>query len=104
MGKFIDLTGKRFGRLTVLARAENDKHRNIRWYCHCDCGNFTTVTRGGLRSGDSQSCGRHKGNRGAKPINLLGERYGKLVVLAEAGRSRWGDYYGIVSAIVDSFI
>lgn len=90
MGKFIDLTDKRFGKLTVLARGDKDRHGNMRWYCHCDCGNFTTVLGGSLKSGASQSCGcGHKG--GSEPIGLLGKRYGKLVVLAEAGRSRWGE-------------
>lgn len=90
MGKFIDLTDKRFGKLTVLARGNKDKYGNIRWYCHCDCGNFTTVFGGDLRSGASQSCGcRCVG--GSSPINLLGKRYGKLVALAEVGRSKWGE-------------
>jgi len=31
MGKFIDLTGQRFGRLTVLKRVGSDKHKNALW-------------------------------------------------------------------------
>jgi hypothetical protein len=59
MGKKIDLTGQKFGRLTVLydaARALN-KARMIMWRCLCDCGVETLVTTGELRSGGTKSCG-----------------------------------------------
>lgn len=36
MGKALDLKGKRFGRLTVLERAENDRHKNSQWWCKSD--------------------------------------------------------------------
>lgn len=46
-GKFIDLTNKRFGRLTVLKRANNiaDPSGRARpaWLCKCDCGNECIV-------------------------------------------------------------
>ena len=45
MGKFVDLTGKRFGRLTVISRAEKDKFGHPRWLCRCDCGNDTISLR-----------------------------------------------------------
>jgi hypothetical protein len=52
----LNLTGKRFGRLTVVRLAE--KHDNgRRWLCRCDCGNETTVPVGHLRSGNTGSCG-----------------------------------------------
>jgi hypothetical protein len=37
LGKFIDLTGKEFGRLKVIKRAENDKYGHSMWWCQCDC-------------------------------------------------------------------
>lgn len=56
MGKpLIDLTGRRFGRLTVLERAGfNGK---TLWRCVCDCGNETTALSSNLRKGMSRSCG-----------------------------------------------
>ena len=57
MGKFIDLTGQRFGKLTVIKRIENDKYKNARWLCRCDCGNENKVTTNMLRRGNSKSCG-----------------------------------------------
>lgn len=57
MGRFIDLTGQRFGRLVVLERAEDDKNKNPRWRCRCDCGNETVVLGHHLRTGNTRSCG-----------------------------------------------
>lgn len=57
MGNYIDLTGQRFGQLTVLYRVENNNRGEIQWLCHCDCGNDTIVTSGHLRSGSTKSCG-----------------------------------------------
>jgi hypothetical protein len=53
----IDLTGRRFGRLTVVAldpiRAPD---RQARWLCRCDCGNTIITKAGHLKSGGSASC------------------------------------------------
>ena len=56
MGKYIDLTGKKFGRLTVIERAEN-KGKSVMWVCKCECKNITIVRPENLRSGRTQSCG-----------------------------------------------
>lgn len=50
-----DLTGQRFGRLTVLGRKQNDK-KNI-WLCQCDCGNTAFVYKHDIVSGKTKSCG-----------------------------------------------
>lgn len=52
-----DLIGVRFGRLTVVERAENDKHCHSRWVCLCDCGNVKIVAARHLLSGNTMSCG-----------------------------------------------
>jgi len=51
-----DITGKRFGRLVVTGRSDNEKHK-VRWICKCDCGNETIVTADSLLSGKTKSCG-----------------------------------------------
>lgn len=56
MGALIDLTGERFGRLTVLRRVENDG-RGVRWECVCDCGNKKVAHSHELRYGKTRSCG-----------------------------------------------
>lgn len=43
MPKFQDLTGMKFGRLTVIEQVGRDKHGSIKWKCRCECGNYTTV-------------------------------------------------------------
>lgn len=58
MPKVIDLTGKRFGRLTVIERNEKTtKSCSVYWKCICDCGNETIVSRNSLRSSHTKSCG-----------------------------------------------
>ena len=57
MGKCIDLTGERFGKLVVLKRHHKDKHRNFYWLCKCDCGNETVVQSNNLKNGNVKSCG-----------------------------------------------
>jgi hypothetical protein len=55
--KAIDLIGQRFGRLTVLGRAENNKHGKAQWTCECDCGSLKRVCGRNLMGGDTRSCG-----------------------------------------------
>lgn len=55
-GKAKDLTGQRFGRLTVIERAENYKGR-VMWLCKCDCGTVKPVRSDCLCNGATQSCG-----------------------------------------------
>lgn len=66
-----DLTGKKFGRLTVVARAEDYwqpcGRRKISWLCQCDCGSEPVVIRGQyLKNGKTQSCGCLQRERTAK--------------------------------------
>lgn len=57
MSKCINEIGNQHGRLVVIKRADNSKHGNARWLCHCDCGNITVVRGLELRSGHTKSCG-----------------------------------------------
>lgn len=54
--KAIDLTGQKFGRLTVIERAENNGNV-VCWVCKCDCGNVRIVQGCSLRNGRTTSCG-----------------------------------------------
>ena len=56
-----DMTGQRFGRLTVLKRA-GTKNRHSLWRCQCDCGKKTDVRSIDLTSGNTKSCGCVKKN------------------------------------------
>ena len=55
--KAIDMTGKRFNRLTVIGRGANSSQGKAMWICECDCGNIVTVCGCNLRNSHTQSCG-----------------------------------------------
>ena len=56
MGAFIDITGQRYGRWTVLRMAGRDKHKSVLWCCRCECGREVVVFGGHLRNGSSKGC------------------------------------------------
>lgn len=59
-----DLSGKRFGRWTVLSiHSERSASDGAMWLCRCDCGTERPVKALSLRSGTSQSCGCYKAER-----------------------------------------
>lgn len=65
MGKFVDLTGKRFSKLLVIANAGRKKvgaTTKLLWDCQCDCGNVKSFIGDNLRSGTTKSCGCVGGN------------------------------------------
>lgn len=87
MSKLIDLTGQRFGRLTVLEKDENRKSKTgSYWVCKCDCGNIKSVRSASLREGAIRSCGCYRKDflSELKAENLIGAKFGKLTVI---GRS-----------------
>ena len=51
-----DLSGKQFGRLTVVCRTSNAVSRTA-WDCTCVCGSTKTVTSNMLKRGNVSSCG-----------------------------------------------
>lgn len=57
MYKHNDLTGKVFGKLTVIADDGRTADRCIRWKCLCECGNEVNVSGRSLTSGHTRSCG-----------------------------------------------
>lgn len=56
----IDMTGQKYGRLTVLGPVGRNKQSYILWLCRCDCGNMSTLKGGDLRFGNTRSCGCFK--------------------------------------------
>lgn len=109
MGKFIDLTGQRFGRLLVTERVA-DKYkpsgqRMTMWKCKCDCGNEAYACTSNLRRGSTKSCGclqkeiaskSHKGIPSVPFTDLSGQKFGRLTVVCRdieytdsAGASRY---------------
>lgn len=61
MSKFVDLVGQKYGRLTVIKRAESRRLESGRlitmWECECECGKSKIVRSDSLRNGKTNSCG-----------------------------------------------
>lgn len=84
MGKLIDLTGQKFGKLEVICKDTERKAREAYWICKCDCGNMYSTRGTSLRNGRTTSCGcdlREKHKR-ANYIDLTGQVFGELTVLS----------------------
>ncbi len=56
MGRFVDLTGVRFERLTVVSE-HGRQNGHVTWLCRCDCGNETVACSGDLKQRKTRSCG-----------------------------------------------
>lgn len=82
----IDMTGERYGRLIVLERDYSKPKGKAYWYCKCDCGNITSVSRNNLKNGSIKSCGCLKKETQDKKAtetlkDMTGQRFGRLTVL-----------------------
>ena len=80
----INEIGNKYGLLTVLSRADNDKHGRAQWLCQCDCGKTLIVGGSALRKGNTKTCGCR---RLSAETAEIGNRYGSLVVESCAGRT-----------------
>jgi hypothetical protein len=68
-----DMTGLKFGRLTVIKLDGRDKSQSAMWRCQCDCGEYTRVCGADLRRGNTKACKRHNGRLG------LAKKHGETV-------------------------
>jgi hypothetical protein len=57
MGKYINLTGRRFGKMLVVKDAGRNKYGHTLFLCKCDCGNEKVVRSATLLIGKGKSCG-----------------------------------------------
>src|ERR1700749_1840516 len=79
----LNLIGQKFGRLTVIERAEDvfqpSGRKIIRWLCQCSCGNTKIVNRSAL-TGGTQSCGclQKEPKNGLKP----GDKFERLTLIS----------------------
>ena len=75
MREWPDLTGQRFGMLTVIGQAPSTDKGRRRWICKCDCGTEKIILGCNLKRGTTVSCGCKRKN------DLTGQKIGKLTVL-----------------------
>lgn len=66
MGKLVDLTDKRYGRLVCLERMEERRHGHVVWKFQCDCGNVIEARGVDVRNGKTTSCGCYRNERTKK--------------------------------------
>lgn len=83
----IDITGKQFSRLTVSHYVGDGQ-----WKCECECGNRVVVRTYNLNSGNTKSCGCLQKDRTSEAsfVSLVGNRYGKLLVVERVENNRFG--------------
>ena len=99
MSKYNDLTGLRFGKLTVIERTEDhispSGHHSTMWKCQCDCGNVCKVLAFSLKNGKKQDCGCERKNNMSKSHikDLSGKRFGKLTVISYAYAKNTNTYW-----------
>lgn len=89
------LTGRAFGRLTVLGPAAKVRHRTA-WLCRCECGVVETILTVYLTAGETKSCGcLHRdlaaANGRAKAFALAGRVFGRLTVLYRTAANAKGE-------------
>lgn len=83
-----DLTGMKFGKLTVLSLGnKSNKGGGSFWICRCDCGNQCQVQAFKLKSGHTVSCGCSHSD---SIVDLSGKKFGRLTVLCDSGERRSG--------------
>ncbi|GEL67233.1 hypothetical protein [Marinilactibacillus psychrotolerans] len=57
MSRKLELTGKKFERLTAISEAGRDNQGRVTWNCHCECGNNKVIASRHLVQGKIKSCG-----------------------------------------------
>lgn len=93
MGKLIDITDQRFGKLTVIQNEGKLDGRHYFWKCICDCGKEVVKEGSQLRAGNVKSCGcgkydglkRYNMEQSEKALIEPGRKFGKLTVIKSIG-------------------
>lgn len=82
MSKFIDITGQRFGNITILRRVENNKDGRVQFEYQCDCGNIKVGRSKDIREGKITSCGCKKVERMKQnTVDITGNKYNHLTAI-----------------------
>ena len=66
-----DLTGQKFGKLTVIEDTKKRKNHRVIWLCRCECGREVERIGDSLVQGDTKSCGRCNASIGEIKIEKL---------------------------------
>lgn len=75
MGRLIDLTGQKFGRLMVKRLGKHGSNIKTTWFCTCDCGADDVEVRADqLKSGETKSCGCYN-NENCRELGKQRKKY-----------------------------
>lgn len=94
MSRRLDLTGKKFGRLTGVSYAYTDNGLRY-WLFECDCGNKIISTGRSVKNGQAKSCGCSRyGKTGAERENFTNKNFNMLTGIKYShtdyhGRAHW---------------
>lgn len=99
--KINDLTGQKFGMLTVIKRMPNNDNNKVVWLCKCDCGKETVVIGSRLFTGKTKSCGclikestiRRSTKHGFSTTHLYNTRL-NMINRCVNPKNKSYDYYG----------
>jgi hypothetical protein len=103
----VDLMGRKFGRLSVVAYAGLNKRCAAVWTCECDCGTIKDIAGNALQFGNYVSCGCYKreliaGRNKQTFVDRSGLRYGHLLALYAIRVNR--EFIGCVSVIAHRLV
>jgi hypothetical protein len=108
MGKLNELTGKKYGRLTVIERSGSTAQKKALWRCRCDCGNEVVVVGSHLLNGNTHSCGCYKRDVTSERMSSHGKSGSRLHHIWKNMRQRCANphkpdykYYGGRGIVVD---
>lgn len=92
MRKPLDLSGKRFGRLTAICNIGSNAQGNSMWLCSCDCGNSTVANSQNLKRGHTKSCGCRRID-----VTVMRNKVGLIGDVPRQKNRIYRIYYGMLS-------
>ena len=84
--KVHDLTGRRFGRVTVLEFVELNNNGGARWLCRCDCGTVFETNAANLVHGHTKSCGCYRSEISSRKAGIANKVWSVPVVAVINGK------------------
>ena len=81
-----DLTGRQFGELVVVEKADVVRHGAVQWLCRCACGESCLASSSMLMTGRKTRCGGGEHEKRCRYADITGRRFERLVALYPIGR------------------
>ena len=85
-----DISGQKYGKLTAIKIVGEDKYGRKKWLFECECGRNIIASENNVTQGTTKSCGCLKHEPSKRRLDLVGQRFGRLVVQRFAGKANDG--------------